>query len=106
MRAGGLKYQIELYKPERRDSGYSSGTTIWYERARATRADILFHKGAIVKEGREYLPSYSVEFRIRNYHDVQETWRVKYKDKFYNIEAIIPNDKRQLVTLVTNSVNE
>ena len=106
MRAGGLKYQIELYKPENRESGFSSSASIWYDLVRSTRADILFNKGGIVQEGKEYLPSYSVDFRVRNYHDVQENWRVKYKDKFYQIEAIIPNDKRQLVTLVTNMVNE
>lgn len=41
-----------------------------------------------------------VEWKIRYRNDIDETMRIKYNDKFYNIEGILPLDNDRLFLIV------
>ncbi|MDD4391045.1 MAG: phage head closure protein [Eubacteriales bacterium] len=105
MRAGGLKYPIEIYKNEDVRDEFGSKKKIWVKHI-TTRADIYWEKGRRIRDIEEMISSYTVQFRIRDYHKVDESMRVKYQGFFYRIEAIIPSDEKMMLTLMTEKVNE
>lgn len=105
MRAGGLKYQITIQSPIEKKSDFGSVEKEWKDTI-VTRADVIWLNGARVKDINELLSTYKVEFRIRRYHNVNEKMRVLYAGSKYRIEAILPNDSKQMLTLVTEKINE
>lgn len=106
MRAGALKYRIELLKPERSTDHmgaekvtYTATRTVWAERVRAT--------GRRSEEAGEHFPDYSVEFNIRDAHPVEENWRVQQLGgHLYTVTNIVPNLDRGYKTLHCERVNE
>lgn len=105
MKAGGLKYSIEILKAKDSRDEFGASKTIW-ETHISTRADIYWEKGSRIRDIEEMVSSYAVQFRIRNYHQVDESMRVKYKGSLYRIEAIIPSDAKMMTTLMTEKINE
>lgn len=105
MRAGGLKYEIEIQHSVDHSNSFGESEKKW-ETLTITRADIRWINGARIKDSHEMTTSYKVEFRIRRYHKVDENMRILYDKKKYRIEAIIPNDNKSMLTLVTEKINE
>ena len=57
--------------------------------------------------GGELSPDYSVEWNIRDAHEVHENWRVEQLGgNLYTVTYIIPNYDRGYLTLVCDKVNE
>lgn len=68
---------------------YEDYKTIWSETRYLTGKNFYAARAANIKT--------DVEFVIRYRTDIDETMRIKLGDKFYNIEGIIPVDKKYLV---------
>lgn len=106
MRAGALKYKLELLEPKRTTDRmgaekveYTKTRTVWAERVRAT--------GTVSEEVGEHFPDYTVEFNIRDAHPVQENWRVRQLGGYlYTVTNIIPNLDKGYKTLLCERVNE
>lgn len=106
MRAGALKYKLELLEPKRTTDRmgaekveYTKIRTVWAERVRAT--------GSRSEEAGEHFPDYTVEFNIRDAHPVQENWRVQQLGGYlYTVTNIVPNLDKGYKTLLCERVNE
>lgn len=106
MRAGALKYKLELLEPKRTTDRmgaekveYTKMRTVWAERVRAT--------GSRSEEVGEHFPDYTVEFNIRDAHPVQENWRVQQLGGYlYTVTNIVPNLEKGYKTLLCERVNE
>lgn len=106
MRAGALKYKLELLEPKRTTDRmgaekveYTKTRTVWAERVRAT--------GSRSEEVGEHFPEYTVEFNIRDAHPVQENWRVQQLGGYlYTVTNIVPNLEKGYKTLLCERVNE
>lgn len=106
MRAGALKYKLELLEPKRTTDRmgaekveYTKIRTVWAERVRAT--------GSRSEEVGEHFPDYTVEFNIRDAHPVQENWRVQQLGGYlYTVTNIVPNLEKGYKTLLCERVNE
>lgn len=106
MRAGALKYKLELLEPKRTTDRmgaekveYTKTRTVWAERVRAT--------GNMSEEVGEHFPDYTVEFNIRDAHPVQENWRVQQLGGYlYTVTNIVPNLDKGYKTLLCERVNE
>lgn len=106
MRAGALKYRLNLLEPKRvtdrmgaETVTYTMTRTVWAERVRAT--------GNMSEEVGEHFPSYTVEFNIRDAHPVQENWRVQQLGGYlYTVTNIVPNLDKGYKTLLCERVNE
>lgn len=106
MRAGALKYRLNLLEPKRvtdrmgaETVTYTKTRTVWAERVRAT--------GNMSEEVGEHFPDYTVEFNIRDAHPVQENWRVQQLGGYlYTVTNIVPNLDKGYKTLLCERVNE
>lgn len=106
MRAGGLRYKLELLQPVRvadrmgaETVTYTATRTVWAERVKAT--------GNRTDEAGEHFPDYSVEFNIRSAHAVDENWRVRQLGGYlYTVTGVIPNLEKGYKVLRCERVNE
>ena len=106
MRAGGLRHHvIEIQKPVTVKDDYGAMVDTWVTHI-TTRADIDFKRGERVLDIHEKTSSYSVDFRIRRYHEVDETMRVLFNGRKYRINFIPPIVDRQMQVLSTTLINE
>jgi len=97
MRAGPLRYSIELYsKTNTRDdySGYSEAYTYQCN----TRADVKYLGGTQQIVNDQIFPSSDVQFTIRYKSDLDETYRIKWRNEIYWIDNIqVMEPKRGLI---------
>ena len=100
-----MKHRIEIQKSVGVKDGFGDVVKSWQKHIE-TKADVLFKSGNRVKENYEIAPAYDVEFRVRKYHDVDEKMRVVYLGKKYRIKAIMPNTEKQMLTIITEWINE
>lgn len=106
MRAGGLRRnRIEIQRSIETVNKYGERVPDW-QTVIETKADVLHKSGARILDVHELTPSYSVDFRIRKYHKVDEEMRVILKEKKYRILAILPDEEKQMITLSTELINE
>ena len=105
MRAGALKYKLQLLEPKRVTDRmgaeavqYIETSTVWAERVKAS--------GNRSEEVGEHFPDYSTQYNIRDAHRVAENWRVcQLGGYLYTVVAIIPNLDRGYKTLICDRVN-
>lgn len=106
MRAGGLrKYRIEIQRSSESENRFGEREKIW-ETAVETKADVISKSGTRINDVHELTPFYSVDFRIRQYHEVDEKMRVIFNGKKYRILAIPPITDKQMKTLICELINE
>lgn len=105
MRAGGLKYSIEILKSTEVINEFGEREETW-ETAIETKADAISKSGTRINDVHELVPFYSVEFRIRKYHPVDENMRVKFGGRLYRILAVIPTTEKAMKTLICEVINE
>lgn len=106
MRAGALKYKLQILEPAyvedrmgAKKVSYTPRRTVWAERVTTS--------GHRSEEVGEHFPDYSAQFNIRDAHPVAENWRVKQLGGYlYTVTAIIPNLDRGYKTLLCERVNE
>lgn len=106
MRAGALKYKLQILEPSyiedrmgAKKATYTEKRIIWAERVAAS--------GRRSEEVGEHFPDYSVQFNIRDVHPIAENWRVRQLGGYlYTVTAIIPNLDRGFKKLICERVNE
>lgn len=105
MKAGKMRYRLRLLRPvvtvdmfRSEHTEYEETRTVWAERVKAV--------GSYGEEVWERFPSYTVEFNIRDAHEVSENWRVEQLGGYlYTVENIIPKRERGMLTLRCERVN-
>ena len=106
MRAGGLRYRLQLLKPERVTDIYGA-EKIRYMDQGTIHAERVSAQGLKSDEIGEHFADYRVQFNVRSVFHVEENWRVKQVDGYlYTIVAIVPNLSRGYNTLICERVNE
>lgn len=106
MQAGRMNCKLRLLKPESKkddfggkDLSYVETKVVWAERKKVTPR--------FVEELGELFSDYTVEFNIRDAHDVEEKWRVEQLGgHLYTVVNIIPNHERGMQTLRCERVNK
>lgn len=106
MKAGRLKYRLELLEPVTATSKtgakkveYTVRRTVWAERVRLN--------GNRSEEVGEHFPDYRAAFNIRDAHPISENWRVRQLGgNLYTVTNITPNLDRGYNTLDCVRVNE
>lgn len=106
MRAGGLRYRLELLKPER-VTDCMGAETVAYTKTRTVWAERVKVSGNRAEEVGEHFPDYSAEFNIRAAHAVEENWRVRQLGGYlYTVTGVIPNLEKGYKALRCERVNE
>lgn len=105
MQAGRMKYKLKLLRPVSRVDEFRSEHTT-YEETRTVWAERVKANGSYGAEVGERFPSYTVEFNIRDAHEVAENWRVEQLGgHLYTVANIVPNRDRGMLTLRCERVN-
>lgn len=99
------KHVIEIQKSVEVVNPFGEREQTW-EKAISTKADVLHKSGNRILDFHELVSAYSVEFRIRNYHNVDEKMRVLFQKKKYRILAILPDYEKRMTTISTELINE
>lgn len=106
MRAGRMKYRLHVFKPEtlanafgEEQNRYTQVATIWAERVKLL--------GNFHTEAAEQFSDYQVVFNVRSEHHVLEGYRVQQLGGYlYNVDNVIPNLDRGMLTLQCSRINE
>lgn len=106
MRAGAMKYRLQILKPikETNEFGedftnYTYIKTIWAERV---KYNAIRHTSL-----GEYFPDYTAHFNVRNNYNIKEDFRVKQLGgNLYRVTSIIPNIDKGMDTLICEKVND
>lgn len=100
MDSGLLNQKIEFHRLVLSHDDYGH-ETYDYEFAFATRANVVYNNGNRVIENQEIFYDNSISFKVRFYVPLEDTMRIKYRDKWYRILAIndIPNIRNQKIIL-------
>lgn len=105
MKAGSLKEQIELWQYTVTTTDFGDTNKVW-TLYYTTRANIRYDSGNRTNQNNEVFYPQNRTFIVRYYVPVKETMRIKYDDKFWQIESIAPdkyyNDKVIIATLVND----
>lgn len=106
MRAGALKYKLELLKPVP-TTDRMGAERVDYEITRTVNAERVNTAGNRSEEVGEHFAAYSTQYNIRDAHPIADNWRVRQLGGYlYTVVAIIPNLDRGYNTLLCERVNE
>lgn len=105
MIAGLLKEIIEIYKPFQIKNEYGEVEDA-FEKAFKTKAQVIYNSGNRIVDNNEIFNEYRIQFIVRYYHNISENDRIKYDNKWYQIEAIEKSKQYQLQKLNCVIVNE
>ena len=106
MRAGPLKYKLELWAPVESADIAFGGDTGEYEFVRVVNAERTKIRGNRSDEAGEHFPNLHVEFCIRDAHKVKPNWRVRQLGgDEYIVCGVIPDRDRGMLTLICDRLN-
>ena len=105
MRAGGLKHRIEIQSNIETINEFGERVRTWATTI-TTKADVLHKDGTSTMKNQEVFTEYKVDFRVRNYHQVNENMQIIFSGKKYKIEVVLPNYEKNLTLLKTSKINE
>lgn len=105
MKAGNLREKIEIYKPVAEKTEFGN-QKITYTLHYTTRCMVHHNSGNKEEVNGEIFHSTSKMFVVRYYVNVRENMRIKYEDKFYSIDSIIPNKYYNNLEIYCNLVND
>lgn len=106
MRAGALKYKLQVLEPSYSEDRMGAKKVVYTE-LRTIWAERVTTSGQRSEEVGEHFPDYSAQFNVRDAHPISENWRVKQLGGYlYTVTAIIPNLDRGYKTLICERVNE
>lgn len=105
MQAGFLNKIIEIEKRIVTTNTFNEQVAE-YEKCLVCRAQVVYNNGNRSIENDELVVNYSPTFIVRQYHDINETMRIKFDDKYYRIVSIMPSNKLQNKTIITDLINE
>lgn len=106
MRAGAMRERLQVLQPFQ-DVDHFGAEKTEYKLVNTIHAERVKYKGWRSELVGEHFPDYSVEFNIRDAHEIKEHWRVQHVGGYlYDVLNIIPNVERGMLTLVCGRVNE
>lgn len=106
MRAGAMKYRLELLEPLRAKDRMGA-EPVSYTSRKTVHAERVKIGGTRSEELGEHFADYTAVFNIRDAHTVSENWRVRQiGGHLYTVVNIIPNMDRGMKSLVCERVNE
>jgi head-tail adaptor len=105
MKAGLLKYKIEIWAPTITTTDYGTHKEI-YSKSYTTRANVFFNSGTRTTENDEIVYPKTRSFIVRHYVPVTDPMRVKFEDKFYRIVSINKNKYYNDTEIIAELVNE
>lgn len=105
LRAGLLRETITILRPIVSRNDYGEQTTTW-ETVASTRARVDFRNGSRAVDVHEVTNLFTVTFIIRRFYQVDGHWRIRWKDRIYNIESVNEEPTRQSVTIIASVINE
>lgn len=105
MIAGRLRETIVILKPTIIQNEVGEQETT-YQEIRTTRAELLQNGGNRNLSNDEISYSYNKTFNVRIYVELDEFYRIKWKNKYYRILSIETNEENQYKTIVTELINE
>ena len=91
MRAGILKYPIEIWKVTVTRNEYNEQTDT-YTKSYSTRANITYNSGSRTDINNEIVYPLNLTFEVRSYVPVTDFDHIKYNSRFYRILAIQSED--------------
>nr|DAH81045.1 MAG TPA: Putative head tail adaptor [Caudoviricetes sp.]DAW38878.1 MAG TPA: Putative head tail adaptor [Caudoviricetes sp.] len=105
MRAGGMRYHLQLFRPVQTTNEYGEEQTT-YTPTRTIWAERVKWAGNRSEEVGEHFAAYTVTFRIRDVHPIGEGWRVQLMgEHLYTVMAIEPNRSKGMLSLLCQRVN-
>lgn len=106
MQAGRMRYRLKVFEPVS-DADKFGEETPDYRYVRTIHAERVKLSGRRSEEVGEHFPDYSVQFNIRDAHQVKENWRVEECGGYlYTVTNVLPNVDRGMKTLVCERVNQ
>ena len=106
MRAGALKYRLQLLEPDRVTDIYGA-EIIRYVETVVAHAERVSAQDFRSDENGEHFADSRVQFNIRDAHRIEPNWRCKQLGgELYTVPAITPNPDRGFKTLICERVNE
>lgn len=105
MMAGALKEVIEVYEPQKQINEFGE-RVITYVKIYTTRAEVVHSGGNRANENGEIVLTQSRIFRTRNYVPISDYCRIKWNGEFYRITNLEEDKRLQMLTIVTEKVNE
>lgn len=99
MDAGLLKFKITLQSPIIADNQYGSMQDVQYADYKTISAQIIDIGGNKMIANFELFTSRICQFVIRYRTDFDETFRIKYDNKFYTINNIKQNEYHKALTI-------
>ena len=106
MRAGAMKYQLELLEPTT-TTDRMGAERVEYKATRTVHAERVTTSGGRSEEVGEHFAAYQAQYNIRDAHPIAENWRVRQLGGYlYTVVAIVPNLDRGYNTLICERVNE
>lgn len=106
MRAGGLRYKLEVLRPVKTVGNFGEDVVTW-ETVKTIRAERDTFSGKRSIEIGETFPDYTVKFNIRDAHVVEANWRVRQLGGYlYNVVSVEPHIFSGYKVLSCERVNE
>lgn len=105
MIAGKLNETITIIKSNTVKDNYGATSTEWIDSV-TTRASVRQNSGSKSVVNNEIFTSYTVEFGIRSYHNINEFDRIRWRGNLYVIESIVPERLKNHITIITSLLNE
>ena len=105
MMAGGLKEVVEVYAPIKQINEFGE-RVIYYNKIYTTRAEVVHSGGGRTNENGEIVLTQNRIFRTRIYVPVTDYCRLRWNGDFYRITNIEEDKRLQMLTVVTEKVNE
>lgn len=105
MKAGDLKNQIAIQKLEKSKNGYGGDVTDYVDYL-ITRCFVKNNSGNREIQNDEIFHSSTITFFIRNYHEIDETMRLIFKNKKYRILSLFVDDAKMLTEIKCELINE
>lgn len=103
--AGRFDEMIEVWQTYVTENDYNEQVNEFNFKNRA-RAHVRYDSGQRLIENNEIFYSYVRTFEVRDYVDVNEFNRIKYKGKFYRILNIQPIKKDRILIIQTELIND
>lgn len=105
MIAGKLNEVITIIKSVVSKDSYGATITNWTD-SYSTKASVKQNSGIKSVVNNEIFTAYTVEFEVRYYNQLNEFDRIKWNNKFYQIESIVSERLKNRKIIITTLVNE
>lgn len=105
MRAGLLNELITIITPDSIIDEYGSKCNVWNE-VQTVKANVRFKSDMYKETNREMLYTDTLQVKTRMYHDIKQTYRIKYNGILYSIISVYDNKQLQYKELIITRINE